>query len=87
MKRDAQQTTHTHFHSLHPRYWHSPQSSLAGTWELHSLSHRACIPLYRHRRCKKHIASRSLLDVWPRGRNQDKPLHLSVFLNHHRVIG
>ena len=40
--------------SFEPQYRHSPQSTppLAETWELPSLSRLACIPYYRHLRCK-----------------------------------
>ena len=55
---------------------HSPQPTplLAETWELSSLSHLACIPYYKHSGCKIIQCPRTppLLDVRPRGRNQDK---------------
>ena len=56
---------------------HSPQPTplLAETWELSSLSHLACIPYYKHSGCKIIQCPRTppLLDVRPRGRNQDIP--------------
>ena len=56
---------------------HSPQPTplLAETWELSSLSHLACNPYYKHSGCKIIQCPRTppLLDVRPRGRNQDKP--------------
>src|SRR6185503_17697383 len=68
--------------TLSTRYWHSPQSTspLAETWELHSLSRLACTPYYRHLRCKIIQCPRTppLLDVRPRGRNQDKPVRYRV---------
>src|SRR6185437_7276489 len=55
----------------------SPYSTtlLAETWELPSLSRLACIPYYKHIGCKIIQRPRTphLLDVRPRGRNQDKP--------------
>ena len=70
----------THTRSLEPRYWHLPQSPpLAGTWELPSLSRLACIPYYRHPRCKIVQCTRTpLLDVRPRGQNQDKSMRYCV---------
>ena len=48
---------------------------LAETWELPSLSRLACTPYYRHPRCKIIQCTHTpLLDVRPRGRNQDKPV-------------
>jgi hypothetical protein len=56
---------------------HAPQPTplLAETWELPSLSRLACIPYYKHSGCKIIQCPRTppLLDVRPRGRNQDKP--------------
>ena len=56
---------------------HSPQPTplLAETWELSSLSHLACNPYCKHSGCKIIQCPRTppLLDVRPRGRNQDKP--------------
>ena len=66
------------------RYWHLPQSSppLAETWELPSLSRLACTPLLQVLRCKIIQCIRTpLLDVRPRGRNQDKPC-VTVYLLH-----
>ena len=52
-----------------------PTPLLAETWELPSLSRLACIPYYKHSGCKIIQCPRTppLLDVRPRGRNQDKP--------------
>ena len=52
-----------------------PTPLLAETWELSSLSRLACIPYYKHPGCKIIQCPRTLplLDVRPRGRNQDKP--------------
>src|SRR6185437_4108475 len=52
-----------------------PTPPLAETWELLSLSRLACIPYYEHFGCKIIQCPRTppLLDVRPRGRNQDKP--------------
>ena len=52
-----------------------PTPLLAETWELSSLSRLACIPYYEHFGCKIIQCPRTppLLDVRPRGRNQDKP--------------
>ena len=56
---------------------HSPQPTplLVEIWELSSLSRLACNPYYKHSRCKIIQCPRTppLLDVRPRGRNQDKP--------------
>ena len=56
---------------------HSSQSTplLAETWEPSSLSCLACIPYNKHSGCKIIQCPRTLplLDVRPRGRNQDKP--------------
>ena len=56
---------------------HSPHSTpfLAETWEPPSLSHLACTPYYKHSGCKIIQCPRTppLLDVRPRGRNQNKP--------------
>jgi hypothetical protein len=51
-----------------------PTPLLAETWELPSLSLLACIPCYKHSGCKIIQCPRTppLLDVRPRGRNQDK---------------
>ena len=52
-----------------------PTPLLAKTWELLSLSRLACTPYYKHSGCKIIQCPRTppLLDVRPRGRNQDKP--------------
>ena len=52
-----------------------PTPLLAETWELPSLSRLACIPYYKHSGCKIIQCPRTppLLDLRPRGRNQDKP--------------
>ena len=52
-----------------------PTPLLAETWELPSLSRLACITYYKHPGCKIIQCPRTppLLDVRPRGRNQDKP--------------
>ena len=52
-----------------------PTPFLAETWELLSLSRLACTPYYKHSGCKIIQCPRTppLLDVRPRGRNQDKP--------------
>ena len=52
-----------------------PTPLLAETWELLSLSRLACTPYYKHSGCKIIQCPRTppLLDVRPRGRNQDKP--------------
>jgi len=58
---------------------------LAETWELPPLSRLACTPYYRHPRCKIVQCARThLLDVRPRGRNQDKPARSCVIscINH-----
>ena len=56
---------------------HSSQQTplLTETWELFFLSRRACTPYYKHSGCKIIQCPRTplLLDVQPRGRNQDKP--------------
>ena len=56
-----------------------PTPLLAETWGLPSLSRLACIPCYKHSGCKIIQCPRAppLLDVRPRGRNQDKP-HVTV---------
>ena len=68
--------------TLSTRYWHSPLSAspLAETWELPSLSRLACTPYYRHLRCKIIQCPHTppLLDVRPRGRNQDKPVRYCI---------
>ena len=62
--------------TLSTRYWHSPQSAspLAETWELPSLSRHACIPLQQAPPVQDNTvpSHTPLLDVRPRGRNQDK---------------
>ena len=62
--------------SLTLRNPYSPGSIplLAETWEPSSLSRLACIPYYKHSGCKIIQCPRTppLLDVRPRGRNQDK---------------
>ena len=52
-----------------------PTPLLAETWEPSSLSRLACNPYYKHSGCKIIQCPRTspLLDVRPRGRNQDKP--------------
>ena len=52
-----------------------PTPLLAETWEPSSLSRLACIPYYKHSGCKIIQCPRTppLLDVRPRGRNQDIP--------------
>src|SRR6185437_13223809 len=52
-----------------------PTPLLAETWEPSSLSRLDCIPYYKHSGCKIIQCPRTppLLDVRPRGRNQDKP--------------
>ena len=52
-----------------------PTPLLAETWGLLSLSRLACTPYYKHSGCKIIQCPRTLplLDVRPRGRNQDKP--------------
>ena len=73
--------------SLTLRHSYSPRSTplLAETWELPSLSHLACIPYYKHFRCKIIQCPRTppLLDVRPRGRNQDNRVLLCCLLHHH----
>ena len=63
--------------SLTLRHPYSPPSTplLAETWEPSSLSRLACIHYYKHVGCKIIQCPRTppLLDVRPRGRNQDKP--------------
>ena len=63
--------------SLTLRHPYSSRSTplLAENWEPSSLSCLACIPYYKHSGCKIIQCPRtpSLLDVRPRGRNQDKP--------------
>ena len=60
---------------LHSRSSPYPTPLLAETWELPSLSRLACTPYYKHSGCKIIQCPRTppLLDVRPRGRNQDKP--------------
>ena len=62
---------HEHLHSRSSPY---PTPLLAETWELLSLSRLACTPYYKHSECKIIQCPRipPLLDVRPRGRNQDK---------------
>ena len=54
---------------------HAQTPLLAKTWELPSLSRPACTPYYKHSGCKIIQCTRTppLLDVRPRGRNQDNP--------------
>ena len=58
------------------RHPYSPRSTplLAETWEPSSLSRLTCIPYNKHSGCKIIQCPRTppLLDVRPRGRNQDK---------------
>ena len=59
----------------------SPHSTLlTETWELPSLSRLACTPYYKHSGCKIIQCTRTppLLDVRPRGRNQDKHVRYCV---------
>ena len=60
----------------------SPQPTplLVETWELPSLSRLACTPNYKHSGCKIIQCPRTppLLDVRPRGRNQDKLVRYCV---------
>ena len=71
-----------HSAPLSTRYWHSPQSSspLEETWELPSLSLLACTPLLQAPRVQDNTvpSHTSLLDVRPRGQNQDKPVRYCV---------
>ena len=75
--------THTrdHRHTLGTTE-HSPQPTplLAETWEPPSLSRHACTPYYKHSGCRIIQCPRTppLLDVRPRGRNQDKPVRYCV---------
>jgi len=68
--------------TLSTRYWHSPQSAspLAETWGLPSLSRHACIPLLQAPPVQDNTvpSHTPLLDVRPRGRNQDKPVRYCV---------
>src|SRR6185312_543586 len=68
--------TRDHHHTLSITK-RSPQPSplLAETWELPSLFRLACTPYYKHSGCKIIQCPRTppLLDVRPRGQNQDKP--------------
>ena len=68
--------------SLTLRHPYSPRSTrlLAETWELLSLSRLVCTPYYKHFGCKIIQCPRTppLLDVRPRGRNQDKPARYCV---------
>ena len=59
---------------------HAQTPLLAETWELPSLSRPACTPYYKHSGCKIIQCTRTppLLDVRPRGRNQDKPVRYCV---------
>ena len=59
---------------------HAQTPLLAETWELSSLSRPACTPYDKHSRCKIIQCTRTppLLDVRPRGRNQDKPVRYCV---------
>ena len=61
---------------------HPPQSTspLAETWELPSLSRHACIPLLQAPPVQDNTvpSHTPLLDVRPRGRNQDKLMHSCV---------
>jgi len=61
-----------------------PAPLLAETWEFPSLSCLACTPYYKHIGCKIIQCPRTppLLDVRPRGRNQDKRV-LCCLLHHH----
>src|SRR6185437_14500636 len=65
---------------LHSRSSPHPTLLLAETWEPPSLSRLACTPYYKHSGCKIIQCSRTppLLDVRPRGRNQDKPVRYCV---------
>ena len=71
-----------HSAPLSSRYWHTPQStpSLAETWEVPSLSRLACTPLLQAPPVQDNTvpSHTPLLDVWPRGRNQDKPVRYCV---------
>src|SRR6185312_13418374 len=60
---------------LHSRPSPYPTPHLAETWELPSLSRLVCIPYYKHIGCKIIQCPRTppLLNIRPRGRNQDKP--------------
>src|SRR6185436_2856976 len=63
-----------------------PTPLLAETWELLSLSRLACNPYYKHPGCKIIQCPRTppLLDVRPRGRNQDKTVcYCDCLLHHH----
>ena len=66
LKRERSRTT---------KHSSQPTPLLAETWELPSLSHLACTSYYKHSGCKIIQCPRTppLLDVRPRGRNQDKP--------------
>ena len=59
---------------------HAQTPLLAETWEPPSLSRLACTPYYKHSGCKiiQCTCTPPLLDVWPRGRNQDKPMRYCV---------
>ena len=78
--RDISDHGHPHSRSSSPLSTteHSPQLTplLAETWEPPSLSRLACTPNYKHFGCKIIQCPRTppLLDVRPRGRNQDKPV-------------
>ena len=67
------------------KYSSQPTLLLAETWELPSLSRLACTPYYKHSGCKIIQCPRTppLLDVRPRGRNQDKPCYCDCLLHHH----
>ena len=64
-----------------------PTLPLAETWELLSLSRLACNPYYKHLGCKIIQCPRTppLLDVRPRGRNQDKTVRYCDCLLHHHL--
>jgi hypothetical protein len=79
-RRDAtprrQDSSRRDLSSLTLRHPYSPRSTplLAETWEPPSLSRLACTPYYKHIGCKiiQCPCTPPLLDVRPRGRNQDK---------------
>ena len=68
--------------TLSTRYWHSPLSAspLAETWELPSHSSLACTPLLQAPPVQDNTvpSHTPLLDVRPRGRNQDKSVRYCV---------
>jgi len=86
----ARRLPSVHSHPTHRALAHSPDigtclNHLAETWKLPSLSRLACTPLLQALRCKIIQCTRtSLLDVRPRGRNQNKPLRYCVtsYINH-----